>query len=90
MRYPNLFKSKYPRLQGKDWINWVDKEDMQVFVSIGMEANLHGQLGGQSTYTKHGRDHMAQIGRIGAIITNSKKLWNRLLEEEMYKEGLLG
>ena len=87
MTYPDLF-AKYKPLHGRAWIKALPREDLDVFISIGMEENQHGRLGGLAI-AKRGRDYMSRIGRIGAIAANSKRLWNRLMIEEMYKEGLL-
>lgn len=81
---PGLFKNKYPTLSGFDWVRTIEPEDLRVFVDIGLRANDHGRLGGQALAKD--RQHMGRIGRIGAIVTNSKKLWNRLLREEVLKE----
>lgn len=86
--YPNLFRNKYPSLRGKAWVKALEPEDLQVFIDIGLQACEHGRLGGLAI-SKRGREYMSKIGRIGAIVTNSKRLWNRLMIEEMYKEGLL-
>jgi hypothetical protein len=85
--YPNLFKSKYAPLRGRAWVKALSREDLKVFIEIGLQANQHGRLGGLSTASKPG--HMAKIGRIGAIVTNSKRLWNRLLLDEMEKIGVI-
>ena len=45
--HPNLFKNRYPKLKGRDWIKKIDPEDKQVFISIGMTHNQHGKLGGK-------------------------------------------
>jgi len=87
MTYPNLF-AKYQPLKGKAWIKALPRDELQVFIDIGLQACEHGRLGGLAI-AKRGREHMSKIGRIGAIVTNSKRLWNRLMIEEMEKEGLL-
>lgn len=86
--FPGLFLQKYPVLRGQDWIRRVDTEDLQVFVDIGRQANDTGRMGGRAIVEQRGKDHMQKIGRIGAIATNSKKFWNRLLQDELYKLGL--
>lgn len=87
MTYPGLF-SKHQPLKGKGsaWIKSLPAEDRAVFVSIGLEEGKHGQLGGRALYMQKGREWMSKRGRIGAIVTNSKKLWNRLMREELERE----
>lgn len=46
MLYPILFKNKYPKLSGKDWVRHIDPEDRQVFIQIGMAAWDYGRVGG--------------------------------------------
>ena len=41
-------------------------------------------MGGQA----HSREHLRSIGRIGGIVSSSKRLWNRLMQEEMENLGL--
>jgi hypothetical protein len=85
MTYPGLF-SRYQPLKGKGWIKNLPAEERRVFVEIGLQENGHGQKGGRGLYMKRGREHMSKMGRIGAIKTNSKKLWDRLMREELTKE----
>lgn len=89
MNYPGIFKARYPVLQGKAWVRDIDPEDRAVWVSIGMEANLHGVMGGRTLVAKKGREHMSKIGRIGAIVSNSKRAWWKAVVEENYKLGIL-
>jgi hypothetical protein len=89
MNAQGIFKARYPVLKGRDWVRRIDPEDRVVFVSIGMEANLHGVIGGQRLAQKKGRAYMAKIGRIGAIVANSKRAWNKALVEEMWREGIM-
>lgn len=84
-----VFKARYPVLKGKDWVRTIDPEDRRVFVSIGAEAHLHGVIGGQALAQRRGREYMSKIGRIGAIVTNSWKQWNKALIEEMWREGIM-
>ena len=87
MTYTGLFQHYQPlKGKGKAWIRTISAEDRAVFVSIGLEEGGHGQKGGRAVYTKRGSDHMKQIGRIGAIAANSKKLWNRLMQEELTRD----
>ncbi len=44
--YPNLIKSKYPVLQGRDWIRKISAEDRKVLIWLGMKAWDFGRLGG--------------------------------------------
>lgn len=88
MTYPDLFSSHKP-LRGRTWLRELkrrDPEAVSVFVDIGLQEAGHGQKGGRGLYIKRGREHMQSIGRIGAIVTNSKKLWDRLMREEMERE----
>lgn len=87
--YPNLFKARYPVLKGKDWVRRIHPEDRAVFVSIGAEFHLHGVIGGLKLVEKKGREYMSRIGRIGAIVANSKRAWNKALLEEMWREGIM-
>lgn len=88
MMYPGLFKARYP-LTGRDWVRHIPDEDRAVFVSIGMEANLHGVMGGQALAQQKGREYMSKIGRIGAIVSNSRKQWNKAVIEANYELGIL-
>lgn len=83
--YPNLFNSRYT-LQGRDWVRLLDPEDLRVFVDIGLQHADHGKKGGRGLVAKRGREHMSRIGRIGAIITNSWKSWNKAVAEENERE----
>jgi hypothetical protein len=82
--YPNLFKSRYATLRGRGraWINTIDPEDRQAFINIGLAATNYGKSGGQATVKIYGKKHMRNIGRIGAIATNSWKAWHRAVEIE--------
>jgi hypothetical protein len=80
--YPNLFKSRYPVLQGKDWINTIDPEDKQAFIQIGLQAADHGRTGGRALVKAKGKKYMKRIARTGAIMTNIRKWWNRQVAEE--------
>lgn len=82
MKYPDLFKSRYPKLQGRDWVKHIDPEDRRVFVELGLSETNFGKSGGQVTVKKHGRKHMKHIGRIGAIVTNIRREWNQAVEIE--------
>lgn len=84
-RYSGIFKSRYA-LKGRDWVRKISKEDLAVFVDMGLKAHNHGKMGGDAVVKKHGKDHMKSIGRIGAIVTNSWKFWNKAIQEEIAKE----
>jgi hypothetical protein len=85
MTYPGLFKDYQP-LRGSAWIKNIPAEERRVFVEIGLQENGHGQKGGRAIYLQKGREYMSKLGRIGAIKTNSWKLWNRLMREELNRE----
>lgn len=82
MQYPNLFKSRYPVLEGKDWIRTVDEDDRKAFIEIGLQAMDYGSKGGRATVKKHGKKHMKKIARIGGIASSSIKEWNTAVEAE--------
>lgn len=82
MTYPDLFKSRYPVLRGRDWIRTIEPDDQKVFISIGLEEMQHGKLGGQAIVKKKGKKYMSSIGRIGAIAANSIRVWKKAVEEE--------
>lgn len=86
MTYPGLFSSYDLSGKGRAWIKSISPEDRAVFVQIGLEETGHGQKGGRAIYMQKGREYMSNLGRIGAIATNSKKLWNRLMQEELERE----
>lgn len=85
MIYPNLFSSRY-KLKGRDWIKSIPKEDLRVFIDIGLQANGHGQQGGRAVYQKRGAAYMSKIGRRGAIVTNIKKAFLKAVREENERE----
>lgn len=92
MKFPRLFKSRYPdsTFQGKDWIHNIDPEDVQAFARIGLEASDYGRSGGKALVKKYGRKYMKEIGRRGAQVTNQIHAFNRMMEdEEVYGRGLL-
>lgn len=89
MNLQGVFKARYPVLKGKDWVRKIDPEDRAVFVSIGAEAHLHGIKGGNALFKAKGNDYMKRIGRIGAIVANSKRAWQKALVEEMWREGIM-
>lgn len=89
MKYPGIFKARYPVLRGKDWIRTVDPEDKDVLVYIGLEEADHGRLGGEALYEKRGYPHMSYIGRVGACVSNVKRWWKRRTVEEAYDQGVL-
>lgn len=83
--YTGIFKAKYTTLQGRAWVRSLDPEDLRVFIEMGFKAWDYGRKGGLA----HSREHLRSIGRIDGIVSSSKRLWNRLMIEEMEKEGLL-
>ena len=87
MKYPNLFKSRYPNLQGRDWINNIEPEDRQAFIEIGLSATNFGKTGGNATVEKYGREHMKNIGRIGAIVLHIRREWKQAVEAETLRLG---
>ena len=56
MIYPDLFKSRYPRLSGKDWIKAIHPDDLQAFIEIGLSHALYGHLGGVARARTANRD----------------------------------
>ena len=87
MRYPGIFKSRYPSLHGKDWVRNISTEDLQVFIDLGLCAAEHGRLGGKSLVQKRGKKYMQEIGRRGALVTNLKKYFARAILDEQEKIG---
>ncbi len=47
MMYKGLFKSRYPSLRGRDWINSVSTEDRKAFAMLGLQASDYGRMGGR-------------------------------------------
>lgn len=82
MHYRGLFKSKYKVLAGKDWIRGIDKEDLSVFIDIGLQHADRGRMGGNKLFEKYGREHMKQMGKVGALVVNLRKYFQRAIEEE--------
>lgn len=81
MKYPDLFKSRYPDLKGKAWIKAIDPEDRKVFVDIGLQEMDHGRKGGLALVKKHGRKHMKKNAKIGAVATNILREWRKQVQE---------
>lgn len=44
--YPNMFLSRYEKLQGKDWVRRITDEDRHIFVERGLYHAMNGKLGG--------------------------------------------
>lgn len=61
MVYPNLFKSRYPSLRGKDWVKTIDPDDLKAFIQIGMKFNQYGVLGGRARALKAQRDEKGKF-----------------------------
>lgn len=81
-QYPNLFKSRYPVLHGKDWINTIDADDRQAFIELGLQATDYGRSGGNAVVKKYGKKYMKRIARIGGIMANIRKEWNQAVAFE--------
>jgi hypothetical protein len=77
MKYPNLFKSRYSKLTGRDWINTIEPEDRQAFIEIGLQETDYGKTGGNALVKSKGKKYMKKIARTGAIMTNICKEWKR-------------
>ena len=88
--YPRLFKNRYPPevLKGRDWINNVSPEDRAAFVYIGLEAADHGKKGGEALVQRHGKKHMKDIARRGALVKNVLAWWRKQVQEEQARLGL--
>ncbi len=56
MTYPGLFKKRYAKLAGADWIRRVDPDDRKAFARIGMENHDYGRLGGKARVQTAKRD----------------------------------
>ena len=61
MQYPALFKRRYPRLKGKDWIRRIDPDDRRAFVQIGLLATENGHKGGKARAASATRDEKGRI-----------------------------
>lgn len=59
--YPNLFKSRYPLLKGKDWIRTIEPDDRKVFVELGMKHSEYGRLGGKVRAATCRRDNRGRF-----------------------------
>lgn len=88
MKYPNLFRNRYGKLNGKDWLRRVDSEDLQAFARIGLEASDYGRSGGRAVVRKYGKKHMRHLAKFGAIATNILREWRRnVMLETLRLEG---
>lgn len=56
MTYPDIFKSRYPSLKGRNWICTIEPDDLKAFVEIGMKANDYGRRGGKARSANAKRD----------------------------------
>jgi len=56
MTYPNLFKNRYRKLVGTDWLCRVDPDDKKAFARIGMENHEYGRQGGRARVATAKRD----------------------------------
>lgn len=86
--YSGIFKARY-QLQGRDWLNRIDPDDVKAFVEIGHSAAQWGRLGGEATKQKYpdltaeGKNkHLSEIGRRGAIVTNIKRWMKAAIKQE--------
>ncbi len=61
--YPDLFKTSYPVLQGKDWLRRVNPEDRAAFSSIGREFHDHGRMGGEARARTARRDSRGRFAK---------------------------
>lgn len=43
-----LFKAKYGKLEGKDWIRKIDPEDARVLITVGLREMDFGRMGGKA------------------------------------------
>ena len=59
--HPNLFKNRYPELKGSDWIKKISPEDKQVFISLGMQHNDYGRMGGKQRAKNGLRDNRGRF-----------------------------
>ncbi len=66
--YPNLFKTRYHDLHGKDWLRRIDADDRQAFSHIGRQCADHGRLGGIA------RAHSAYRDERGKFFSMRKSL----------------
>lgn len=85
--YPDLF-ARYEKT-GKDWIKALPPDELQAFIRLGFMHSNYGRDGGKAIVEQRGKDYMSHIGRIGAIVTNSKKAWIKAMQDEMERLGLL-
>lgn len=60
-KYPNLFKSRYPELIGRDWIRRVEPDDRTAFVHIGLAAFDYGRQGGKVRAATAQRDERGRF-----------------------------
>lgn len=54
--YASLFKTRYGKLTGRDWIRRLTPDDLAVFIQIGLAAMEYGRLGGRARAAQAGRD----------------------------------
>lgn len=62
MIYPDLFKD-YPDRKGKDWVRRLPKEELKVFISIGLKAADFGKLGGAARAKSAKRDRRGRFAK---------------------------
>ena len=59
--FQNLFKSKYPDLNGKGWVNQLTPEDKEVFVWIWQRSHEFGHRGGIARASTAKRDERGRF-----------------------------
>ncbi|MHC4752301.1 MAG: hypothetical protein ACYTFW_20805 [Planctomycetota bacterium] len=64
--FQGLFKSKYPDLQGRDWINQLSVEDRKVFTWIWQRSHEFGHLGGLARARSAKRDNRGRFASNGS------------------------
>lgn len=81
MTYPDLFQHYRP-LKGSDWLRTIPQDDLQAFVMIGFRESNYGRKGGKALLAKRGRQHLSNIGKRGALVSNLKRWIARRIQEE--------
>jgi hypothetical protein len=59
--YPGMFKNRYGKLQGRNWVRSLDPEDKEVFISLGLSAAEYGHLGGVARAQTAKRDDLGRF-----------------------------
>lgn len=63
MTNPGLFKKDYIDRRGSDWVRRLPKEDLQVFVDLGLKAFDHGKMGGRARAQSAKRDKRGRFAK---------------------------